>query len=35
MKSGGKCISSVKLENVIMAHDDASEAAVVGVPHER
>jgi fatty-acyl-CoA synthase len=35
IKSGGEWISSVELENAIMAHDDATEAAVVGVPHER
>ncbi len=35
IKSGGEWISSVELENAIMAHDDVSEAAVVGVPHER
>jgi len=35
IKSGGEWISSVELENAIMAHDDVTEAAVVGVPHER
>ncbi len=35
IKSGGEWISSVELENSIMAHDDVSEAAVVGVPHDR
>jgi len=35
IKSGGEWISSVDLENAIMAHDDVIEAAVVGVPHER
>ncbi|QLD85136.1 long-chain fatty acid--CoA ligase [Natronomonas halophila] len=35
IKSGGEWISSVELENAIMAHDDIAEAAVVGVPHER
>ncbi|WP_247008639.1 long-chain fatty acid--CoA ligase [Halorientalis litorea] len=35
IKSGGEWISSVELENAIMAHDDVAEAAVVGVPHER
>ncbi|MFT4921629.1 MAG: fatty-acyl-CoA synthase, partial [Haloarculaceae archaeon] len=35
IKSGGEWISSVELENAIMAHDAVSEAAVVGVPHER
>ena len=35
IKSGGEWISSVELENAIMAHDAVSEAAVVGVPHEK
>jgi fatty-acyl-CoA synthase len=35
IKSGGEWISSVELENAIMAHDDVNEAAVIGVPHER
>ena len=35
IKSGGEWISSVELENAIMAHDDVSEAAVVGVPHDK
>jgi len=35
IKSGGEWISSVELENAIMAHDDVSEATVIGVPHER
>ena len=35
IKSGGEWISSVELENAIMAHDDVTEAAVVGVPHDR
>ncbi|QLD88240.1 long-chain fatty acid--CoA ligase [Natronomonas salina] len=35
IKSGGEWISSVELENAIMAHADVTEAAVVGVPHER
>ena len=35
IKSGGEWISSQELENAIMAHDDVSEAAVIGVPHER
>ena len=35
VKSGGEWISSVELENAIMAHDDVTEAAVVGVPHDR
>jgi fatty-acyl-CoA synthase len=35
VKSGGEWISSVELENVIMAHPDVVEAAVVATPHER
>ncbi len=35
IKSGGEWISSQELENAMMAHDDVSEAAVIGVPHER
>jgi fatty-acyl-CoA synthase len=35
IKSGGEWISSVELENAIMAHEDVAEAAVVGVPHDR
>jgi fatty-acyl-CoA synthase len=35
IKSGGEWISSVELENTIMAHPDVLEAAVVGLPHER
>ena len=35
IKSGGEWISSVELENALMAHPDVVEAAVVGVPDER
>jgi fatty-acyl-CoA synthase len=35
VKSGGEWISSVELENAIMAHSDVVEAAVVAVPDER
>jgi fatty-acyl-CoA synthase len=35
VKSGGEWISSVQLENEIMAHPDVAEAAVVAVPDER
>jgi fatty-acyl-CoA synthase len=35
IKSGGEWISSVELENAIMAHADVIEAAVVAVPDER
>ncbi|MEV4252038.1 long-chain fatty acid--CoA ligase [Spirillospora sp. NPDC049652] len=35
IKSGGEWISSVELENRLMAHPDVIEAAVVGVPDDR
>jgi fatty-acyl-CoA synthase len=35
IKSGGEWISSVELENCLIAHPDVVEAAVVGVPDER
>ncbi len=35
IKSGGEWISSVELENWLIAHPDVVEAAVVGVPDER
>lgn len=35
VKSGGEWISSVELENEIMAHPKVLEAAVVGLPHPR
>ncbi len=35
VKSGGEWISSVELENEIMAHPDVAEAAVIGVPHPK
>jgi fatty-acyl-CoA synthase len=35
IKSGGEWISSVELENCLIAHPDVLEAAVVGVPDER
>jgi fatty-acyl-CoA synthase len=35
IKSGGEWISSVELENQVMAHPDVFEAAVIGVPDER
>lgn len=35
IKSGGEWISSVELENVLIAHPDVLEAAVVGVPDDR
>jgi len=33
IKSGGEWISSVDLENAIMAHPDVLEAAVISIPH--
>ena len=35
VKSGGEWISSVELENLLMAHPQVLEAAVIAVPHER
>ena len=35
IKSGGEWISSVELEGSIMAHEQVSEATVIGVPHEK
>jgi len=35
IKSGGEWISSVHLENALMAHPDVAEAAVVGIPDEK
>jgi fatty-acyl-CoA synthase len=35
IKSGGEWISSVELENHLMAHPDITEAAVIAVPSER
>jgi fatty-acyl-CoA synthase len=35
IKSGGEWISSVELENAIMAHPDVLEAAVIAMPDER
>jgi fatty-acyl-CoA synthase len=35
IKSGGEWISSVELENVLMAHPAVLEACVVGVPDDR
>jgi len=35
IKSGGEWISSMELENQIMAHPQVSEAAVIGVPDEK
>ena len=35
IKSGGEWISSVELENALMAHPAVAEASVVGVPDEK
>jgi fatty-acyl-CoA synthase len=35
IKSGGEWISSMELENVLMAHPDVAEAAVIGVSDEK
>ena len=35
IKSGGEWISSVELENEIMAHPGVAEAAVIGLPHAK
>ena len=35
VKSGGEWISSLDLENTIMAHPRVLEAAVIAIPHER
>ncbi len=35
MKSGGEWISSVALENELMAHPAVAEAAVIAVPHPK
>jgi fatty-acyl-CoA synthase len=35
IKSGGEWISSVALENSLMAHDAVAEAAVIAIPDER
>ncbi len=35
IKSGGEWISSVDLENTLMAHPGVSEATVIGMPHDK
>jgi fatty-acyl-CoA synthase len=35
IKSGGEWISSVDLENALMAHPAIAEAAVISVPHPK
>ena len=35
IKSGGEWISSMALENILMAHPDVAEAAVIGIADEK
>jgi len=35
IKTGGEWISSLDLENIILKHEAVSEAAAIGVPHEK
>jgi fatty-acyl-CoA synthase len=35
IKSGGEWISSMELENALMAHPEVTEAAVIGVPDDK
>jgi len=35
IKSGGEWISSVDLENALVAHPEVREAAVIAIPHPR
>jgi fatty-acyl-CoA synthase len=35
IKSGGDWISSIELENTVMAHPGVAEAAVIGLPHPK
>jgi fatty-acyl-CoA synthase len=35
IKSGGEWISSIELENAVMAHPGVAEAAVIGLPHPK
>jgi fatty-acyl-CoA synthase len=35
IKSGGEWISSIELENTVMAHPGVAEAAVIGLPHPK
>jgi fatty-acyl-CoA synthase len=35
IKSGGEWISSIELENTVMAHPAVGEAAVIGLPHPK
>ncbi|MHB8191194.1 MAG: long-chain fatty acid--CoA ligase [Ferrimicrobium sp.] len=35
IKSGGEWISTIELENALMAHENVLEAAVIGVPDEK
>jgi 3-(methylthio)propionyl---CoA ligase len=35
IKSGGEWISSIEIENAVMAHDDVGEAAAIAIPHQK
>ena len=35
IKSGGEWISSIDLENIVMAHPDVANCAVISVPHPK
>lgn len=35
IKTGGEWISSLSLENIILDHEAVSEAAAIGIPHEK
>ncbi len=35
IKSGGEWISSIDVENAVVAHPDVQEAAVIGIPHPK
>ena len=35
IKSGGEWISSIEIENAVMAHGDVGEAAAIAIPHPR
>ena len=35
IKSGGEWISSIDLENMVMAHPDVENCAVIAIPHEK
>lgn len=35
IKTGGEWVSSLEVENLLSQHEAVSEAAVVGIPHEK